>query len=73
MVSYPYIRFVCRYGRTISQWAGMAALLLAVSLAYHYNSIWVLGLGFLLAFTLSAMLRLLSEIVEVVADALLPR
>jgi hypothetical protein len=73
MVSYPCIRFVCRYGRKISQWTGIAVLLLAVSLAYQYNSIWVLGLGLVSAFTLSTMLRLLSEIVEVVADALLPR
>jgi hypothetical protein len=72
-MTYPCIRFVCRYGRKISQWMGLIALLATLVLSYQCNSFGVLALGLFASLTLSAVLRLIAEIVEVVADALLPR
>lgn len=73
MVTYPFIRFVCRYGRVLSFLATLLSMLLSIALAYHTQSFAILFIGSLASLTLGALLRLVSEIVEVVADALLPR
>ncbi len=73
MVTYPLIRFVCRYGRKISLFAGLLSWLICLFLAYHCQSVLALLVGTLGSLVLGALLRLLAEVIEVVADALLPR
>lgn len=72
-MTYPFIRFVCKYGRALSFYCGLLCLFLSSLLAYLFHSAWPLLIGILVSVLLGATLRLISEIVEVVADALLPR
>jgi len=71
--TYPLIRFVCRYGRKISLFAGLLSWLICLFMAHHCQSVLALLVGTLGSLVLGALLRLLAEVIEVVADALLPR
>ncbi len=73
MVTYPFIRFVCKYGRSLSLYSGLSVALLSALAAYLYSSPMLFLWGLICSMVLAATLRLISEIVEVVADALLPR
>lgn len=72
-MSYPFIRFVCRYGRVLALCSALLGLLLSALLAYHAQSYTLFLVGGILSALMGALARLVSEIVEVVADALLPR
>jgi hypothetical protein len=73
MTHYPLIRMTVRHGRQASWITGCLACILTVVVFFQFNSIWLLVLGLLLSIGIGVFLRLLAEIVEVVADALLPR
>jgi hypothetical protein len=73
MTPYPFIRLTVRHGRQASWLVGGLAGILSILAFAQSQSIWVLTLGCIGSIGLSIFLRLLSEIVEVVADALLPR
>jgi hypothetical protein len=72
-VTYPFIRFICKYGRALSLWSAVLSFLATLFVSYQGHSYaWLIG-GSVGSLVLGATLRLVSEIVEVVADALLPR
>ena len=73
MVTYPLIRFVCKFGRRLSLVSFFIFLCFSSIAAFVMKS-YVLFVGlFVFSMVLGLILRLVSEIVEVVADALLPR
>jgi len=73
MTHYPLIRMTVRHGRQVAWISGCLAGILSVVVYFQFNSIWLLVLGLLFSIGVGVFLRLLTEIVEVVADALLPR
>ena len=73
MVTYPLIRFVCKFGRKLSLISFFIGLCFSCITAFVMKS-YVLFVGLaVFSLVLGLVLRLVSEIVEVVADALLPR
>ena len=73
MITYPLIRFVCRHGRKVAFLTALLSLMAALLVAYQLQSMLALLVGALGSLVLGALLRLLAEVIEVVADALLPR
>jgi len=73
MIHYPLIRMTVRHGRKISWLLGCFFSILTIISFFQSQSIWLLVLGLFFSLGLGVFLRLLAEIVEVVADALLPR
>ena len=73
MTHYPLIRMTVRHGRQVAWILGSLASILSVITYVQFNSIYLLVIGLLFSIGIGVFLRLLAEIVEVVADALLPR
>lgn len=73
MKSFPMIRFVVQHGRRLSLMCAMLLTFCSVWWFVRSQNIVFLLIGLFLTLALSSLLRLMSEIVEVVADALLPR
>jgi Na+/proline symporter len=71
--TYPAILFTARYGRRIA--AAVAAVIALVGMIASYLCSSLVGTALTLACAIAAwaVLRVLAELIEVIADTLLPR
>ena len=73
MVKYPLIQLTVRHGRNIAIWLTGFCFLLSLWAYQEFESSVFLIFCILMSICIGVATRLLAEIVEVVADALLPR
>ena len=71
--TYPAVQIVARHGRQIAIVVGGLIAVVAVMALLFQGSVTVCIAGFVAAVAVWGFLRLLAEIVEVVAETLLPR
>jgi len=73
MKRYPFIEFVARHGRRLSLAIPVVVALLAVVI-FFISSSPASGIAVLvIAILLYPLIRLLAELIEVIADTLMPR
>lgn len=71
--TYPAVVFISRHGRHVAAGAGLAAaLVLQVPAVLTHNPVWSAA-GVATAAVVWGLVRVAAEVVEVVADTLLPR
>lgn len=73
MKRYPAIEFAARFGRRIALVGAILFALASILCALQVGSILSLAIGIPVALVLFGLLRLGAEMIEVVADTLLPR
>jgi len=73
MKRYPFIELVAQHGRRLSLAISAVAALLAVGLLVMGDSVVAGVAGLVGAAVLYPLVRLLSELIEIIADTLMPR
>jgi hypothetical protein len=71
--TYPAVQLVARHGRNLAIFVGALIAIAAVAALLFGAGASIVAAGFIAAVATWGFLRLLAEIVEVVAETLLPR
>ena len=73
MKRYPLIELMAQRGRQIAIGVGLAVLLIGIAMAGVGRDVTMLAWSLLVAAICNVGVRLLAELIEVIADTLLPR
>lgn len=73
MKRYPLIELMAQRGRQIAIGVGLAVLLIGIAMAGVGRDVTMLAWSLLVAAICYVGVRLLAELIEVIADTLLPR
>ncbi len=72
--TYPAVTFIATYGRRVAVGAGVGVALIALAIFFALSAAPILLVaGLIAAGVIWAVLRFVAELVEVIADTLLPR
>ncbi|MCH9674449.1 MAG: hypothetical protein K0U93_23625 [Gammaproteobacteria bacterium] len=72
-ISYPLVQFLVRYGRPMAVVVAIVVFFAVALWAATSGQWWLIAVGAVLSALLWALLRSYVEVVQIVADTLLPR